>query len=84
MTYVFAVVGTYCASLAVKQSIERSLPMRLDNEIFHDWKTGKLESLWTQARDFNYLKKRTEIRELDAIGLVAVKRNENECNLARR
>lgn len=66
-----------CASLAAKQSIERKQPLRFDNEIFDERNTGKLESLWTQAQDFNYLKStRTEIREIDAIGLVAVKRNE--------
>jgi hypothetical protein len=39
--------------------------------------TGKLESLWAQEQDFNYLKiRRFKIHKLDAIGAVAVKRNE--------
>jgi hypothetical protein len=38
---------------------------------------GKLESLWTQAQDFNYLKITTiKTHKLDALGVVAGKRNE--------
>ena len=40
-------------------------------------KNIKLESLWAQEHDFNYLKiTRTKNHKLDAIGVVAVKRNE--------
>jgi hypothetical protein len=56
MTNVFAVVGAYCGNLAVKSSIERRQPLRLENENFEDRITAKLELFWTQTQDFNYLK----------------------------
>ena len=66
-----------CTNLAVKQSFERRQPLWFDNENFDDKKTGKLESLWTQAQDFDYLKiTRIKIHKLYAFGVVEVKRNE--------